>query len=394
MRSWIDENTGRRVRQLTDFPGSASMGYFRKPKHLPDGFLLVGSSNPYFGNVSINPASGELRSLRIPSGHGVIRIDHAAGKLWHVGVDREKYPDARKWFRVNDAMPALNICEYDFAAGTSTTIGSTPEGAPSYPISISADLTHIVMAKYQQNLRHAPTPDDLDLLAFWRFFDRPRSGELFTCHIQTQQIESIFQSEGYMPIHIEFSPTDANLIRYAQDTYDAFEQRVWMMNRDGSDRRPIRPQQFGELVTHEFWWRDGQCVAFKYQDRRGDPTLRTLPWAEYSPIPTQFGLADTTGREIYLSDPINHYHTHIYVSPDGRKLCGEGTDGHSFVYAANFDRSSTTVDFKPLATIHTKYQPFSAGQKVGAGFSQDGRWVVYNDKVDGRFQICAVEADV
>ena len=37
MKTWIDENTGRRIRQLTDFPEGASLPYFRCPRHLPDG---------------------------------------------------------------------------------------------------------------------------------------------------------------------------------------------------------------------------------------------------------------------------------------------------------------------------------------------------------------------
>jgi hypothetical protein len=50
------------------------------------------------------------------------------------------------------------------------------------------------------------------------------------------------------------------------------------------------------------------------------------------------------------------------------------------------------VDFLPLATIYTEYQPF-AGQQVNAGFSSEARWVLYNDTIDGRLQVCEVAVE-
>ena len=47
----------------------------------------------------------------------------------------------------------------------------------------------------------------------------------------------------------------------------------------------------------------------------------------------------------------------------------------------------------PLATIHTPYLAF-AGNQVNAGFSADSRWLIYNDTVDGKLQVCAVAVDL
>jgi hypothetical protein len=79
-----------------------------------------------------------------------------------------------------------------------------------------------------------------------------------------------------------------------------------------------------------FWWPDGRLIGYTYQDRRGDTTIRELPWGEYSPCPTHLGIAGLDGAECYLSDPLNCYHSHLFVSPDGQWVCGEGTDGFSF----------------------------------------------------------------
>ena len=41
VRELVDEQTGRKVRQLTDFEGGAYLGYFRLFRQLPDGRLLA-----------------------------------------------------------------------------------------------------------------------------------------------------------------------------------------------------------------------------------------------------------------------------------------------------------------------------------------------------------------
>jgi hypothetical protein len=201
------------------------------------------------------------------------------------------------------------------------------------------------------------------------------------------------ETEGLLNTHHDASPTDPGLLRYALDMFEGLGQRMWTMRTDGSARTPIRLQSKFEVITHEFWWPDGSRIAYTYQDRRGDPTFFDLPWCEYAATPTRLGLAGLDGRELYLSDPLNHYHTHLFVSADGRWLCGEGTDGHSFVYAAPFSTASTRIDLAPLATVHTPYVPFR-GQHVEAGFSHDNQWLLFNDLIQGHFQICAVRMDV
>ena len=121
--------------------------------------------------------------------------------------------------------------------------------------------------------------------------------------------------------------------------------------------------------------------------------MEALPWCEYAPVPTHFGLTALDGREVYLSDPLEHYHSHIFVSQDARWLCGEGTHDASHLSVARFCRKTTRVEFIPLATVHTPYVPF-VGQNVNAGFSADARWLIYNDTIDGCVQVCAAMVDI
>ena len=74
-------------------------------------------------------------------------------------------------------------------------------------------------------------------------------------------------------------------------------------------------------------------------------------------------------------------------------MTGEGTHNHSFACAGLFSIEDTHLRLQPLATIHTPYVP-AGGQGVDCGITRDGRWMVYNDTVDGAKQICAVRVDL
>jgi oligogalacturonide lyase len=239
--------------------------------------------------------------------------------------------------------------------------------------------------------RTAPTTLDVDEI--WRWWHRPRNGAIWVYDMESESFIKVVEMKGLCPGHVDTSPTDPGLLKYANDGLNIFHQRIWTVRVDGSNQRKIRAQEQGEWVCHEFWWPDGRYIAYKYMDRRNDTTIHELPWCEYAPVALHLGIANLDGTECYRSEPLNCFHSHIFVSPDERWVCGEGTMDHSMVYAAPFSMSNPRVDFVPVATIHTPYLPIAA-QEANAGFSADSRWLVYNDTIDGNKQVCAVEVDI
>jgi hypothetical protein len=146
-------------------------------------------------------------------------------------------------------------------------------------------------------------------------------------------------------------------------------------------------------VRHEFWWPGAQLIGYKYMDRRGDATIHLQPWGEYAPRPLRLGIANLAGTEVYLSDPLDHYQSHLNVSPDARFVTGEGTHDHGFASVSPFDLGSTKIAMTAVGTIHTPYVAAKA-QGVETCVTRDSRWVVYNDTVDGQMQVCAVRLEL
>jgi len=370
VREWVDEQTGRTVRQLTELPDGASVSYFRLPRHVPGGLLLAWGTHPDGNALLLDPDHGEAIPLKLRIAQ-YLKLNEANGRMWYL------------------AEPGRTVWAVDLPGDTPELVGEVPADAPGHPVDITCDGRTAILVEKNQDPNAFPMPVTKDVAAFWHYFSRPRNGRIWAYDLAARRLTKIAESTELGLDHEDTSPTDPGLLKFCKDMLESLGQRMWAVRVDGSGLRAIRHQEMFEAITHEFWWPGGQHVGYTYQDRRGDETLYRLPWCEYAPVATRLGIAGLDGTERYLSDPLNCYHSHIFVSPDGQWVCGEGTDGHSFAYAAPFSWKSTAVDFAPMATIHTPYVPFR-GQRVEAGFSAESRWLVYNDTIDGRLQVCAV----
>jgi len=292
-----DENTGREIRQLTAFAAGAWVPYFRTPRNLPDGRVLGYSAHATGHLIAVDPESGDVQPLttgpgqllRLREGDGVACFyDGDARRLW-----TRTLPDGEPQPAGSLDADILGTVQ-DITCDGRTLIGVSLECEPS-------DMSGL----YGRDFRH-----------FWRWIYRKRSAVIWAYDLESGRYAELLRMEEYQPQHIDASPTDPGLLKYAQDGLALFDQRIHTMRVDGTEWRMIRPQAAGEWVHHEFWWPGAQWIGYKYMDRRNDPTIHELPWGEYAPRPLHLGIADLEGDEIYCSDPLGSYHSHLNVSPN------------------------------------------------------------------------------
>jgi hypothetical protein len=381
-RAFTDPHTGREIRQLTDFEHGCRLGYFRMPSQVPaaggvrrghGGYIIAWSKHEEGSLILIDPEEGEYRP--IPNAGLHLLKMHRGGKLYQYSAKTREI-----WLR-------------ELPDGELTFIGHVPPEIPGEIADITCDGKKLILLDTQQDYKHYPIPTTKDIDKLWHFFGRPRNGRIWVYDFEKREASKIYETDGFCPLHLDTHPSNPSLLRFCHDMYDAYGQRVWIIRTDGTGLRKVRPQERGELVTHEFWWSDDKHVGYTFQDRRADDQLGELPWAEYSPTPTHLGIADLHGREVFLSDPLNSYHTHLYMSPDGKWVFGEGTDWNYGVFLAPFDFKDTRVDLRKMASIHTPYVPFR-GQSVNCVFSPDSRWLMYTDTVEGKLQVFGVRVEV
>jgi hypothetical protein len=389
--SWTDEKTGRRIRQLTNLPGGAKLNYFRVAKMLSDGRLVGNAQHGRPELLLVEPDSGDVETIvvRNESGEPIRSEDWLrAGFETAVVVDA-----ATNNLAMLGSKERRSVWRVSLNDGVMRFVGKLPDDVPGRIHQIRPHRPQVIGLEVHQDSNHWRDTDDAASLLAW--LRRPRRGRLFLYDFETGENRTLLETDGILPSHVELSLTDPDLLRFCHDRIETECQRIWTLRLDDRAAKPkaIRVQEPGEMVTHEFWWPGGKMIGYTYQDRRNDDTKERLPWAEYAPVTSHLGIADLDGREVYCSAPLNTYHTHLYVSPDGNYVCGEGTDGNCFVQAAKFSLDEKRVDLMKLATVHTPYQAFT-GQKVDCNFSRDSRWLVYNDTIDGVYQICAVEVDL
>lgn len=373
MKSWKDEATGRQVWQLTDATEGAGLDYFRHFRHLTDGRMIVRRNHD--GRrilMALDPETGVSEDLK-RSGR-LLRARASDGTVWTL------------------SRRTGELWRQQMAAGEAECIAALPDDLLSQVADITADGEKLLLVEKFGDENWGRL-SELTAAGLWNYIERPRHGKLKSYDVRSGEITTLVETETKCPFHVDPSPIDPGLVRYAEDTLECNGQRMFTVRTDGSDMRVIRPQELGEMITHEFWWPDPKYIGYTYQDRRGDETVREIPWCEYAPVTTHLGIADLNGREVYMSDPLNSYHSHLYVSRSGNFVSGEGTHNNSFVHASAFDWSSTRVEMIPLATIHTPYAKMS-GQQVNADFSADDKWLLYNDQIDGVKQICRVRVDL
>lgn len=396
-RTWIDENTGRRVWQLTNSPNGAALGYFRQYRHLPDGRMLInlpgeqGIGN--FGGkmAAIDPETGDLEVLEHPGHYLKLRISD--GQVWYLKRPPgfELPTDLSKIDRSQWRRGPRDLWTATLPYGEPQLVAQLPEEIARHVSDITCDGQTLILEERHSEQVESPI-GSTEVEKMWAHFKRVRNGAVYAYDIASQTRRTLLETQDVTTFHVDTSPVDPGLVRFAHDMLECTGQRMFTTRTDGSDLHPIRVQEFGEMITHEFWWGDPDYIGFTYQDRRGDSTVYELPWSEYSPVTTHLGVANLAGEEVFLSDPLNSYHSHLYVSRRGDMVCGEGTDGNSFVFAAPFSFENTRVDFAAMATIHTPYNPMS-GQNVHSDFSADGKWLLFNDQIDGKTQVCRAQVD-
>ena len=324
----------------------------------------------------------------------VLCLHVESGEIRTTSIEMRNYlflreSDGRLFYR-----DGREIWMIDLPDGRPEQICVVPDEVPGIPSVITCDGRYVIMddtVDPDVRIRLAEISDDSE--TYWALMDRERSTTLYAYDLVDKTSRSVWHSDELRAHHLDPSPTDPTLFKFAPDGPAMYEQRIMAARVAGGRPWKVYAQERGEMTVHEFWWPDGSQIAYKYQDRRDDPTVRAIPYAEYANVPTLFCIADSNGNEIYRSDPINFWHTHICVSPDCKLLGGEGTHDHMYVHAALFDQRCTTIDFVPLATVHSEYHSFSAAA-VNAFFLADSRTLVYSDTIDGKQQVCAVEADI
>ena len=414
---WIDQDTGHRVIRLSREDGTESL-YFHQNAYTPDGKKLI-VTTPGGGIATITLATREIKPL-VTGPVSVLVAGRKSGDVYYTkrpgqggrgmnsegamvyatnvetGATREvvKLPPGRMVGSLNadetlllgsyvEGGPALGR-----AGGGRGRGGADPRfGQPNYQ-AIGADGKPMTYADAKDLRLHN------QLMA--TIAGAPRV--LFTVNTRTGEVKDLFKEHAWLG-HLQFSPTDPNLIMFCHEGTWHEVDRIWTIRTDGTGLKKIHTRTMNmEIAGHEFFSADGKMIWYDLQTPRGQDF-----WLA--------GYNIASGKRTWYHLQRDEWSVHFNVSPDGTLFAGDGGDGEmvarapdgKWIYlvrpervpdvagvkAANSDELIDAGFFKSERLVNMSKHDYRLEPNVT--FSPDMKWIVFRSNMLGPVHVFAVE---
>ena len=136
---------------------------------------------------------------------------------------------------------------------------------------------------------------------------------MFTINAATGEVKVIHRATDWLN-HLEFSPTDPNLLMFCHEGPWHKVDRIWTMHTDGSHITKVHTRTMAmEIFGHEFWGHDGKTIWYDLQTPRGEDF-----WLA--------GYNVETGERTRYHLQRDEWSIHFNVTRDGKLFCGDGGD--------------------------------------------------------------------
>jgi oligogalacturonide lyase len=406
---WIDKDTGHRIIRLSREDGTQSL-YFNQNAYTADGKKLI-VTTAGGGIATIDLATREVNPL-VAGPVSVLVAGRKTGDVYFTrraeggatvyaanvgtGATREvvKLPPGR-------SVGSLNA---DETLLLGTYIDGPPRQAPGGNRPAGAN------ARFGQPDYQAAGPDgkpmtfaDAKDLRLHNSLMAARAGPprvLFTVDTRTGELKEIFREHEWLG-HLQFSPTDPQVIMFCHEGTWHEVDRIWTIHTDGSGLTKIHTRTMNmEIAGHEFFSADGSTIWYDLQTPRGQDF-----WLA--------GYRIATGKRTWYHLQQNEWSVHFNVSPDGTLFAGDGGDSEmaarapdgKWIYlfrpervpdvagvkAANSDSLIDAGFFKAERLVNMSKHDYRLEPNVT--FSPDMKWIVFRSNMLGPVHVFAVEIE-
>jgi oligogalacturonide lyase len=217
---------------------------------------------------------------------------------------------------------------------------------------------------------------------------------LFVADTRTGAMRTILKSTDWLN-HLQFSPTDPNLLLLCHEGPWHKVDRIWTIRSDGTGLTKIHTRTMAmEIAGHEFWSNDGSTIWYDLQRPRGE-----VFWlAGYN--------VKTAERTWYHLDR-NEWSIHFNVSQDGQLFCGDGGDPGQVARAPDGrwiylfrpelvpNRGLAEKDFVNPGVLHAEklvnMSRHDYRLEPNVRFTPDEKWVIFRSNMFGPTYTFAVE---
>lgn len=363
--AWIDKDTGHKVFHLISLEGDNRSFYFH--------------NNPFL--AAKNGLNEKMVFYRKVDGHRqIFSVDLITQEIDQItekkGVSGEILGNRSRtvYYQCGDRVFATGVDDHQ-----TRLIYVFPEGIRGHITTVNADETLLAGAlsspEAAEILKEYPEKRDY----FNRIYDAKLLRELFTIDIKSGELKKVYSENAWLN-HVQFSPTDPDLLMFCHEGPWHKVDRIWTVDVTGGEPSLMHKRTlYREIAGHEFFSPDGARIWFDLQMPRGET----------------FFLAGTyvdTLEETRYALSRNEWSIHFTVSPDQKLFAGDGGDPGQVAKAkdgmwiylfhpeGDHLRSERLVNMKHH---HYKLEP-------NVHFSPDGKWIIFRANFEGHSDIYAV----
>jgi oligogalacturonide lyase len=221
---------------------------------------------------------------------------------------------------------------------------------------------------------------------------------LFTVNTRTGELRDIFREQEWLG-HLQFSPTDPNLIMFCHEGTWHEVDRIWTIHADGTGLTKIHTRTMNmEIAGHEFFSSDGAMIWYDLQTPRGVDF-----WLG--------GYRVATGKRTWYHLQRDEWSVHFNVSPDGSLFAGDGGDSEmvaraqdgKWIYLFRPERVPDVAGIKTVGSDSLIDAGYFRSERLvnmskhdyrlepNVTFSPDMKWIVFRSNMLGPVHVFAVE---
>ncbi|MFT4155459.1 oligogalacturonate lyase family protein [Parafilimonas sp.] len=376
---WIDKDTRHKIIRLSDSARTNLSFYFHNNPFIENKMVYYSTSKKKPSDINV---AKQKTYSTISKDKQLYYVDLATKQTAPI----TRQPNAMSgeiagrqshnvYYQINDSVFITNIDTRE-----TKLIYVFPANYKGSITTLNADETLLAGSKAsdKQKKIYKKNPQKKDY--FNLIYDAKQPNDLFTIDIKTKQL-TIIHTENTWLGHVQFSPTDPDLLMFCHEGPWHKVDRIWTINVRTKKTALMHKRTMDmEIAGHEFFSPDGKKIYFDLQMPKG----KTFFLA---------GVDIASGEEKKYSLTRDEWSVHYNISPDQKLFAGDGGDSGQVAKAKD---GQWIYLFRPEGDhfvseklVNMKHHHYRLEPNVH--FSPDGKWIIFRANFEGTENVYAVE---
>lgn len=358
---WIDKDTHHKIIRLTRKEGTNASFYFHNNPFINNEMVFYSTDKNGKQLWTVN-----LNNLKLE------QLTHQSSPMFGEIIGKKTH---NVYYQIKDSVFATNIDTkqtkllYVFPADYQASITTINANETLLAGSKASDEQKEIARKYPEKSQF-----------FDRIFDAHLPNDLFTVNLKTGELKKIHTENTWLG-HVQFSPTDPDLLMFCHEGPWHKVDRIWTINVQTKEVKLMHKRTIDmEIAGHEFFQPDGKVIWYDLQQPRS----------------VAFFLGGTnvkTGEEKKYQLTRDEWSIHFNISPNEKLFCGDGGNETQVARAKNgrwiYLFRPEGGHFKSEKLVNMQHHNYKLEPNVH--FTPNGKWIVFRANFEGTENVYAVQ---